>query len=63
MVVRATQGLDEIIIRLTQIKGDKARSMELTDRELHRILLMARDVSRMTGQIRPDSDDYSLDWD
>jgi len=51
LIAKATQDIGEIMIKLTYIsRNDKARSIELTDNELHKILLMARDVRKMTGQ-------------
>ncbi len=47
--VKATQALDEVHIRITYLKDDKAKSIELTERELHKVLLMARDIRRMKG--------------
>ena len=51
VITKATQDIGEVIIRLTYIsKTDKAKSIELTESELHRVLLMARDVRKLTGQ-------------
>lgn len=51
IITKATQDIGEVIIRLTSIsKTDKAKSIELTESELHRVLLMARDVRKLTGQ-------------
>ena len=50
IVAKAIQDIGEIIVKLTYVRGDRARSLELSEGELRRILLMARDVRRMTGQ-------------
>ena len=51
LVVKAVQDLGEVIIRLTHVTPkDKAKSIELSEDELRHILLMARDVRRMSGQ-------------
>ena len=50
MIAEATQDLREVVIRLTYIQGDRARCLELTETELRRVLLMARDVREKTGQ-------------
>lgn len=51
IITKATQDIGEVIIKLTYIsRTDKAKSIELTESELHRVLLMARDVRKMTGQ-------------
>ena len=51
IVAKAIQDIGEIIVKLTYVRGDRARSLELSEGELRRILLMARDVRRMTGQM------------
>ncbi len=51
LIAKAIQDIGEVIIKLTYISGsDKAKSVELTEAELRRVLLMARDVRKMTGQ-------------
>jgi len=51
VIAKATQDIGEVMIKLTYItKADKAKSIELTETELHKILLMARDVRKITGQ-------------
>jgi len=51
LLVKAVQDLDEVIIKLTHVTPkDKAKSIELSEDELRHILLMARDVRRMSGQ-------------
>jgi len=51
IITKATQDIGGVIIRLTYIsKTDKAKSIELAESELHRVLLMARDVRKLTGQ-------------
>jgi len=51
VIAKATQNLGEIVIKLIHInRNDKVRSIEITDSELHKVLLMARDVRKMTGQ-------------
>lgn len=51
IITKATQDIGEVIIKLTYIsRTDKAKSIELTETELHKVLLMARDVRKMTGQ-------------
>lgn len=51
LITKATQDIGEVIIRLTYIsRTDRAKSIELTETELHKVLLMARDVRKMTGQ-------------
>ena len=51
ILAKAIQDIDEIIVKLTYVRGDRARSLELSEGELRRILLMARDVRRITGQM------------
>jgi hypothetical protein len=63
IIIKANQGLDEINIRITQLKDDKAKSIELTESELHRILLMARDIKRITSQDYQDPDNLSFSLD
>ncbi len=51
LLVKAVQDIDEVIIKLTHVTPkDKAKSIELREDELRHILLMARDVRRMSGQ-------------
>ena len=51
LLVKAVQDLGEVIIKLTHVTPkDKAKSIELSEDELRHILLMARDVRRMSGQ-------------
>ena len=51
LLVKATQDIDEVIIKLTHVTPkDKAKSIELRENELRHILLMTRDVRRMSGQ-------------
>ena len=51
LIAKAIQGIGEVIIKLTYISGsDKAKSVELTETELHRVLLMAKDIRKMTGR-------------
>ena len=60
IVARATQDIGEVMIKLTYIRGERARSLELSEGELRRILLMARDVRRMTGQ--KSQEEYEEAW-
>jgi len=51
LLVKAVQDLGEVVIKLTHVTPkDKAKSIELSEDELRHILLMARDVRRMSGQ-------------
>jgi len=51
LLVKVVQNLGEVIIKLTHVTPkDKAKSIELSKDELRHILLMARDVKRMSGQ-------------
>ena len=51
LLVKVVQNLGEVIIKLTHVTPkDKAKSIELSENELRHILLMARDVKRMSGQ-------------
>ncbi len=50
LLVKAIQDVDEVIIKLTHVTPkDKAKSIELREDELSNILLMARDIRRMSG--------------
>jgi len=61
IITKATQDIGEVIIRLTFIsKTDRAKSVELTETELHKVLLMARDVRKMTGQ--QSEEEYDQAW-
>jgi len=51
VIAKATQGLGEVAIRLIELRGDRAKSIEVTEAELHKVLLMARDVRKSTGQL------------
>ena len=62
IIAKATQGIGEVIIKVTFISsGDKAKSVELTERELHQLLLMAKDVRKATGQQDDDLDQAELE--
>jgi len=51
IIARATQGIGQVMVRLTFIsKTDRAKSVEVSETELRKILLMAKDVRKMTGQ-------------
>ncbi|MFC1968623.1 hypothetical protein ACFLVX_04485 [Chloroflexota bacterium] len=51
VIAKATQDIGEVVIKLMHISmKDKVRSIELTNSELHKVLLMARDAKKMTGQ-------------
>ena len=50
IIAKAIQDIGEVIIKLTHFQGDRAKSLELSETELHRVLLMARDVRKLTGQ-------------
>lgn len=61
IITKATQDIGEVIIRLTFIsKTDRAKSVELTETELHKVLLMARDVRKITGQ--QSKEEYDEAW-
>ena len=61
LIAKAIQDIGEVIIKLTYISGsDKAKSVELTEKELHRVLLMAKDVRKMTG--RPSEEECNQAW-
>ena len=61
LIAKAIQDIGEVIIKLTYISGsDKAKSVELTERELHRVLLMAKDLRKMTG--RPSEEECDQAW-
>lgn len=61
IITKATQDIGEAMIRLTFIsKTDRAKSVELTETELHKVLLMARDVRKMTGQ--QSEEEYDQAW-
>lgn len=61
IIVKATQDIGEVIIKLTSIsKADKAKSIELSENELHRILLMAKDVRKLTGRQDDELDQAEL---
>ena len=61
IIAKVMQDIDEVMIRLTFIsKSDRAKSVELTETELHKILRMARDVRKMTGQ--QSEEEYDQAW-
>ncbi|TET43311.1 MAG: hypothetical protein E3J60_00695 [Dehalococcoidia bacterium] len=61
LIAKAIQEIGEVIIKLTYISGsDKAKSVELTEMELRRVLLMAKDVRKMTG--RPTEEECNQAW-
>lgn len=61
IITKATQDIGEVMIRFTFIsKTDRAKSVELTETELHKVLLMARDVRKMTGQ--QSEEEYDQAW-
>ena len=62
IIAKAIQGIGEVIIRVTFLSsGDKAKSVELTEKELHQILLMARDIRKATGQQDGELDQAELE--
>lgn len=51
LIIKAIQDVGAVIIKLTYIsESDKAKSIEMTEAELHQGLLMAKDIRKMTGQ-------------
>ena len=51
LLLKAVQDLGGVVIKLTHVTPkDKAKSIELSEDELRHILLMVRDVRRMSGQ-------------
>jgi hypothetical protein len=48
LIAKATQDIDGIVIKLMYIRREKANSGELTEKELNRVMLMAKDLRRMT---------------
>ena len=49
LIVTATRDISDVRIKLIYIHGDKSRSLELSDQELNKISLMAKDIRKMTG--------------
>ena len=61
IIAKVVQDVGRVIIRLTFIsKTDRAKSVELTETELHNVLRMARDVRKMTGQ--QSGEEYDQAW-
>ena len=61
IITKAIQDIGEVIIRLTFIsKTDKAKTIEMTEAQLRKILLMAKDVRKMTGQ--QSGEEYDQAW-
>jgi chorismate mutase len=60
IIAKATQELMEVKIRLTQLKDDRAKTIELTEKELHKIQFTARGIRKMTG-FEYVADDMSFD--
>jgi len=60
LIVKATQGIDGIAIKLMYIRRDKVCSVELTEKELHKTMLMVKDLRRMTGTTAQDG--YEDTW-
>lgn len=59
LIARAVQDIGQVVVVFTSIKGEKARHFEITEDELHRVLLMARDVKKLSGS----QDDVDLEED
>lgn len=61
IIAKVVQDISEITIRLISIsKSDRAKSIKLTETELRKILLMAKDVRKMTGQ--QSGEEYDQAW-
>ncbi len=61
LIAKAIQDIGEVMIKLIYISdSDKAKSVELTERELHRVLLIAKDLRKMTG--RPSEEECNQAW-
>ncbi|MBU1173530.1 MAG: hypothetical protein KKD44_28515 [Proteobacteria bacterium] len=50
IIVKAMQDIGEVVVKIVHIRGDRVKSVELTEDELRRVLLMARDIRKATGQ-------------
>jgi len=54
LIAKVTQDFGQVIISLTYIKGQKAFNIEITEEELSHILLMAKDLRKITEQSSDD---------